>query len=200
MSPEPTPLAYGAYVDFWKRLDVEYLTGLDISQAVVGHVRERHPEFRLLHRDITEPTLRSGCGGDFDLGDRAGRAVPRGPRPTAEARHPGPVAASTERRPRLHPLALVVRLFSGCSRAPVSRWCRVPVFVGMIQTNDCASTRAGRTHARTVVPPLVMHPARARSARRNSVCAGQRARHFRSRGRSMELAAGSSQGRRAKRT
>jgi SAM-dependent methyltransferase len=57
----------GAYVEFWTRLQVTDLTGLDISAAAVDYVRRRHPQVRILKRDVTEPDLRRDTGDEFDL-------------------------------------------------------------------------------------------------------------------------------------
>jgi len=123
----------GAYVDFWKGLGVEHLTGLDISQAAVGHVRERHPEFSFLHRDITRPALRSDCGGDFDLAtaldvlyhvvdDAHLQAALAN---VADVLRPGGVLAIHDRAKTTATSAGArCSTGTGCCRPPVSRWCR----------------------------------------------------------------------------
>jgi SAM-dependent methyltransferase len=152
----------GAYVDFWKGLGVEHLTGLDISQAAVGHVRERHPEFSFLHRDITRPALRSDCGGDFDLATaldvlyhvvddaRLQAALAN----VADVLRPGGVLAIHDQflhRPsedhgyiRWRSLSDWHRLLLSAGFEVVSR---APIFYGMVQPNDCASTRAAERMA-----------------------------------------------------
>src|SRR5437867_1676723 len=54
----------GIYVDLWKRLGVGTITGLDISRAATEFLGQRHPDVRVLKRDITEPGLRNDCDGD----------------------------------------------------------------------------------------------------------------------------------------
>src|SRR5690349_6303430 len=45
----------GVYVDFWKRLGVQSVTGLDISSAAIEYLRARHPQSTFHHCDVTAP-------------------------------------------------------------------------------------------------------------------------------------------------
>ena len=152
----------GAYVDFWKRLGVEHLTGLDISQAAINHARGRHPEFSFLRRDITKAALRSDSGGDFDLAtaldvlyhvvDDAGLQAALAN--VADVLRPGGVLAIHDlflHRPsedhgyiRWRSLSDWQRLLASAGFEVVSR---SPIFYSMIQPNDCASTRAAERMA-----------------------------------------------------
>jgi SAM-dependent methyltransferase len=57
----------GAYLDFWMRLGVRAITGLDISDTALRFASARYPAAAFLRRDVTAPNLRADLAGDFDL-------------------------------------------------------------------------------------------------------------------------------------
>lgn len=147
----------GAYLDFWGRLGVRAVTGLDISHAATEFLRGRHPGSAFFKRDVTEPGLRSDCGADFDLvaaldvlyhvvDDARLEAALRN---IADVLQPGGVFAMHDQflhRPTQphgyicwRSLADWQKLLGAAGFEIVSR---TPIFFGMIQTNDCTSPRA----------------------------------------------------------
>lgn len=147
----------GVYVDLWKRLGVASITGLDISQAATDFLRTRHPEFSFMKRDATEPGLRADCGGDFDLATALDvmyhvvddARLEAALRNVAEVLRPGGMLVLHDQflhRPseshgyiRWRSLSDWGRLLEAAGFEVVAR---VPIFFGMIQTNDCSSTRS----------------------------------------------------------
>jgi len=57
----------GVYVEFWKRLGISHLAGIDISEAATAAMRVRFPEFEFHKRDLGEPGLSQLVGTGFDL-------------------------------------------------------------------------------------------------------------------------------------
>lgn len=57
----------GIYVEMWKKLGVQRLAGIDISQAATDLLQTRFPEYSFHQRDLSEPGLCSLVGKDFDL-------------------------------------------------------------------------------------------------------------------------------------
>jgi SAM-dependent methyltransferase len=57
----------GAYIGFWKRLGVGTIAGVDISDAAVQYLSQRHPGHVFLKRDVTEPGALQAFGGGYDM-------------------------------------------------------------------------------------------------------------------------------------
>ncbi|HEX6708349.1 MAG TPA: class I SAM-dependent methyltransferase [Albitalea sp.] len=146
----------GVYVDFWKRLGVSAITGLDISSAAIEFLRRQHPGHDFLKCDVTEPDAQGACGSDFDLVtaldvlyhvvddtrlERALRNVRAALRPQGLfAIHDQFLHRATEHRGyiRWRSLEDWQRLLAANGFEIVSR---TPIFFSMIQTNDCATPR-----------------------------------------------------------
>ncbi len=146
----------GVYVDFWKSLGVRELTGLDISTAATEHLRAKHPGWRFMRRDVTEPGLAQEIGERHDLAtaldvlyhvvDDARLAVAMGN--IAECLHAGGLFALHDQflhRPsedrgyiRWRSLSDWERILDAAGFDIVSR---TPIFFCMIQVNDCATVR-----------------------------------------------------------
>jgi SAM-dependent methyltransferase len=47
----------GFYIDIWRRLGVKSLTGVDLTQTAVDHLRQRYPEDTFVRADIGEEIL-----------------------------------------------------------------------------------------------------------------------------------------------
>lgn len=144
----------GAYIDFWQRLGVASITGLDISGTAAAHVQQRYPQHRFVKRDVTEPGLSAECGTAFDLvtaldvmyhvvdDDKLQIALVN----VAQVLRPGGLFAihdqflhrTTEHHGyiRWRSLADWQRLLDTAGFEVVSR---EPIFFCMIQTNDCAT-------------------------------------------------------------
>jgi SAM-dependent methyltransferase len=55
----------GIWIDFWRRRGVRDITGVDLTETAVEHLRERHPEHTFLRADVGDAA--AGLPGPVDV-------------------------------------------------------------------------------------------------------------------------------------
>ena len=146
----------GAYLDFWQRVGVRDITGLDLSASAIGFLAERYPKVRFMRRDVTAANLQADCGTGYDIVTALdvlyhvvdGALLDSALRNIFEVLRPGGVFALHDEflhRPGEHHGYIYWRSLDqwqqALSRAGLEVVYRTPIFFCMVQPNDCATPR-----------------------------------------------------------